>query len=109
MQHSPIKIISKEINIKSVIDESLTTTFNYPSCLVRMDEKPTTQLAKCSNCNATALSSACIGEVVVKICTSSVVDVLFCPSELLEPLLKKDIKIGDNDDFIIFLLQQHLL
>ena len=104
VHHSPVKIISEEINVKSVIDESLTTTFSCPSCLVNMDEKPTTQLAKCSNCNATALSSACIGKVVVKLRTTSVVDVLLCPSELLEPLLNKDIKIGANDDFIIFLL-----
>ena len=57
-------------------------------------------LVKCSACNTVQLFTSCVGTIVLKFNTNIGVD-MFCPETVVLP---KDIEIGHNDDFLLFIL-----
>lgn len=96
---------SAEVKIRSIDDGSLCSVLSCNECAEQLIESGNKKLHKCESCGAVQLVSMCKSKIMVSF-TSSTNEKFQCEGPLIRDVLPNDIEIGDNEDFLIFMLSK---
>ena len=96
------KVDQREIVIVDNIDNNSLlehiSCFKCSASFVKTDKK----LVTCTNCGGVQLSKTCVSKNVLKLSKSS--NTYICNWDILSEILLSDITIGQNEDFILYML-----
>ena len=96
------KVDQREIVIFDNIDNNSLlehiSCFKCSASFVKTDKK----LVTCTNCGGVQLSKTCVSKNVLKLSKSS--NTYICNWDILSEILPSDITIGQNEDFILYML-----
>lgn len=94
--------MQQSVSIVTVDEESLEKKRFCVSCNTALEGGE--KLVRCLKCRKVQLSSLCTGEI--KVCFTDGATDFTCSSSKLQEILPDDLSIGNNDDFILFLLSK---
>ena len=94
--------VEEIVNIISVNQDSFSPTYICLHCNSHMEE-PQGKLVTCGNCRKVLLSSSCVAAVTV-IFTTDRKKLIRVKEDVLKKVLQDDVVLGDNEQFIFFML-----